>query len=332
MRLLVVGGTRFVGKAVVQAALAEGHEVTLLHRGRTGPDLFPAARHLIADRDGDLAVLADGEWDATIDVCAYLPRQVHALAAALAGRGGHHVLVSTVSVYADPPGPGADESAPLLPAAGQGVEQVTNQTYGPLKVACEQAAEQAYGDRLAVVRPTLVIGPDDYTGRYPWWVRRMARGGEVLAPGPRDQPIQVVDSRDLGAFMLRLGAAGTVGVFNGARPWLTWAELLEATDATVAATSGASLTWVDAEWLTANGVTGADLPFWTEGGPEWALAVSSARAEAAGLRHRPLADTIRDTAAWATDDLRFTGLVEGVGLAADREAELLGRWHELRPR
>jgi 2'-hydroxyisoflavone reductase len=320
MRLLVIGGTRFVGKGVVEAALADGHDVTLVHRGRTGADLFPAARHLTADRDGDLSVLGDGEWDATVDACAYLPGQVRALAAALGGRGGHHVFVSTVSVYADPPGSDADEDSELLPAAGADVDAVTNETYGPLKVACESAAVAAYGDRLAVVRPTLVIGPDDYTGRYPWWVRRLARGGEVLAPGPRDQPIQVVDARDLGAFMLHLAVEGTSGVFNGARPWLRWSELLEATASV--APSGTTLTWVDPDWLVEQGVTGADIPFWTEGGMEWALAVSQDRAEAAGLRHRPLADTIRDTAAWATDSV----LVEGVGLTPDRESELLARW------
>ncbi|HQR28271.1 MAG TPA: NAD-dependent epimerase/dehydratase family protein [Nocardioides sp.] len=324
MRLLVIGGTRFVGKHVVAAALADGHEVTLLHRRSS--DLFPAATHLLADRDGDLSVLADGEWDATVDVCAYHPGQVRSLAAALGGRGGHHLLVSTVSVYADPPGPDATEDAALLPPAGPDVSRVTPETYGPLKVACEAAAAQAYGEQgLAVVRPTLVIGPDDYTGRYPWWVRRMVRGGEVLAPGPADQPIQVVDARDLGAFVVHLVTHGTAGTFNAARPWLHWSELLEATAAP--APAGTGLTWVDAEWLVAQGVTGAQIPFWTEGQKEWSLAVSGVRAEAAGLRHRPLAETVRDTAAWAGDDV----LVEGLGLAPDREAELLATWGRARP-
>lgn len=322
MRLLVIGGTRFVGKAVVAAALADGHAVTLLHRGRTGGELFPEARHLIADRDGDLSALADGEWDATVDVCAYLPGQVRSLAAALGGRGGHHVLVSTVSVYTDPPGPDADEDAALWPVPAAEVDAVTPETYGPLKVACEQAAAAAYGDRLAVVRPTLVVGPDDYTGRFPWWVRRLARGGEVLAPGPRDQPIQVVDARDLAAFVVRLAASGTEGTFNAARPWLAWSELLEATAGV--APAGTRLTWVDGAWLVAQGVTGADLPFWTEGGTEWALAVSGARAEAAGLRHRPLPETIRDTAAWAA---AVPPAADGPGLDSGREAELLAAWH-----
>ncbi|HEX6151407.1 NAD-dependent epimerase/dehydratase family protein [Nocardioides sp.] len=318
MRLLVIGGTRFVGKHLVEAALAAGHDVTLVHRSST--TLFPSARHVLADRNRDLSALGDGEWDATVDVCAYLPTQVRALADALGDRGGHHVLVSTVSVYGDLPGPDGDEDSPLLPVAGDDVEEVTDETYGPLKVACERAAATAYGDRLSVVRPTYVVGPDDPTGRYPWWIRRMARGGEVLAPGARTDPAQVVDVRDLAAFQLRLATGQVSGVFNAVRPAQPWSELLEAT-AEIAPT-GTSLTWVDGSWLTEQGLTGADLPLWSEGVADWESAMSPARAEAAGLRHRPLSETVRDTASWATDD----HLVEGVGLTAARETELLARW------
>ena len=318
MRLLVIGGTRFVGRHLVEAALASGHDVTLVHRSAT--DLFPSARHVLADRNGDLSALADGEWDATVDVCAYLPGQVRSLAAALGGRGGHHVLVSSVSVYADPPGPDGDEDSALLPVAGDDVEEITDTTYGPLKVACERAAKESYGDRLAVVRPTYVVGPNDPTGRYPWWVRRMSRGGQVLAPGAPDDPAQVVDVRDLADFELGLATGQVAGEFNAVRPALPWSELLDATAAV--APAGTTLTWVDGEWLTEQGVTGADLPLWSEGVVDWQSAMSPARAERAGLRHRPLSEIVRDTAAWATDD----HLVDGVGLTAAREAELLARW------
>jgi 2'-hydroxyisoflavone reductase len=318
MRLLVIGGTRFVGRYLVEAALAAGHDVTLVHRSAT--TLFPSARHVLADRDGDLSVLAGGVWDATVDVCAYLPAQVRSLAAALGDRGGHHVLVSSVSVYADLPGPGGEEDSALLPVAGDDVDEVTDTTYGPLKVACEHAAVAAYGDRLAVVRPTYVVGPNDPTGRYPWWVRRMARGGRVLAPGAPDDPAQVVDVRDLADFQLRLATDQIAGVFNAVRPTLPWSELLGATAGVAPADT--SLTWVDAGWLTKQGVTGADLPLWNEGVVEWQSAMSPARAEAAGLVHRPLAEIVRDTAAWATDD----DLVDGVGLKPALEAELLARW------
>ncbi len=324
MRLLVIGGTRFVGRHLVEAALASGHDVTLVHRSST--PLFPSARHLLADRNHDLSALSDGEWDATLDMCAYLPAQVRSLAEALGDRGGHHVLVSSVSAYADLPGPDADEDGPVLPAAGDDVDQITETTYGPLKVACERAATTAYGDRLAIVRPTYVVGPDDPTGRYPWWVRRMSRGGEVLAPGPPDAPAQVVDVRDLADFQLGLATGQVAGVFNAARPAVPWSELLEATARV--APDGTTLTWVDGGWLTEQGVTGADLPLWSEGVVEWQSAVSPARAEAAGLRHRPLSETVQDTAAWATDD----ALVDGVGLTAAREAELLESWAQSQDR
>jgi 2'-hydroxyisoflavone reductase len=318
MRLLVIGGTRFVGRHLVEAALAAGHDVTLVHRSAT--TLFPSARHVLADRNVDLSALAEGEWDATVDVCAYLPAQVRSLAAALGDRGGHHVLVSSVSVYAELPGPGGDEDSALLPVAGDAVDGVTDTTYGPLKVACERAATKTYGERLAIVRPTYVVGPNDHTGRYPWWVRRMARGGQVLAPGGPDDPAQVIDVRDLADFQLGVATGQIAGVFNAVRPTLPWSELLGATAAV--APAGTTLTWVDAQWLTEQGVTGADLPLWSEGVVDWASAMSPARAEAAGLRHRPLSESVRDTYAWATDDR----LGDGVGLTTAREAELLARW------
>jgi 2'-hydroxyisoflavone reductase len=318
MRLLVIGGTRFVGRHLVEAALAAGHDVTLVHRSPT--KLFPSARHVLADRSRDLSGLADGEWDATVDVCAYLPRQVTSLAEALDGRGGHHVLVSTVSVYGDLPGPDGDEDSPLVPTAGEEVDEVTDESYGPLKVACERAAAAAYGDRLATVRPTYVIGPHDPTGRYPWWIRRMVRGGEVLCPGGREDPSQVVDVRDLADFQLGLATGRIPGVFNAVRPAQPWSELLAST--AEIAPAGTDLIWVDGSWLREQDVTGADLPLWSEGVPEWESAMSPARAESAGLRHRPLSETVRDTAAWATDK----DLVEGVGLTVDAEAGLLARW------
>jgi 2'-hydroxyisoflavone reductase len=230
------------------------------------------------------------------------------------------VFVSTVSVYADPSGPGGDEDSALQTVAGDDVTEVTDTTYGPLKVACERAATEAYGDRLAIVRPTYVLGPHDPTGRFPWWVRRMARGGQVLAPGSPDDPAQIIDVRDLADFQLGLATGQVTGVFNAVRPTMPWSELLEATAAI--APAGSTLTWVDPQWLNGQGVTGADLPLWSEGTVEWASAMSPARAEAAGLRHRPLSEIVRATADWATDEV----LVDGVGLAADREAELLTRW------
>ena len=225
MRILIIGGTRFVGHAMAEAALAAGHDVTLLHR--TATDELPAATHLLADRNGDLSVLADGRWDATIDVCAYLPGQVASLHDALGDRGGHHVFVSTVSVYADQDSAGADEDAALFPESSPGTSEVTTETYGPLKVACERVARERWGDDgLTIIRPTYVVGPRDLTGRYPWWVLRAARGGRMILPGPADAPMQCIDARDMGAWTIRLVEDRTAGVFTAARPATTFEAFL----------------------------------------------------------------------------------------------------------
>ena len=324
--MLFIGGTRFVGRAMAQAALDAGHQVTVLHRGQTTANDLGDAEHLLADRDQDLSVLADREYDATIDVCAYLPRQVESLARALGERGGHHVYISTMSVYADTDQPGLDEDAPLIELADPTVDTVTNDTYGGLKVLCERAAVAAYGEEnVTIVRPTYVIGPHDYTFRFPWWVQRIAAGGEVLAPGPRRSPMQIVDARDQGAWTVGLAEAGTPGAFNGISTGLPFGfeDMLNAIVGAVGP-EGTRLSWVDGLWLAGKGVTGANLPLWNEGQDEWTLAGSNGRALATGMSPRPLRDSIVDTLAW----IRSSGAepAAAAGLAATREAELLDEW------
>jgi 2'-hydroxyisoflavone reductase len=319
MRILIIGGTRFVGHAMAEAALEAGHDVTLLHRNAT--DELPGATHLLADRDGDLAVLADGSWDATIDVCAYFPRQVESLHDALGDRGGHHVFVSTVSVYADQDAPGADEDATLLPESGPGTDEITGETYGPLKVACERVARERWGGGgLTIIRPTYVVGPRDMTARYPWWVLRAARGGRMILPGPADAPMQCIDARDMGAWTIRLVEGRTTGVFTAARPATTFKAFLDDTVAAVG--EPVELAPVDGTYLTEQGVDGAQLPLWSEGSPEYVLAMSPARAEAAGLTHRPFEDVARDTLAWAQAH-PDQATREGTGLTAEREQQLI---------
>ena len=322
MRTLIIGGTHFVGHAMAQAALDAGHDVTLLHRNAT--DELPGATHLLADRNGDLGVLADGTWDATIDVCAYLPGQVRHLHDVLGDRGGHHVFISTVSVYEEPAVAGADEDSPLFAEAAADVDQITGETYGPLKVACERAAREAYGETgLAVVRPTYVVGPRDATARYPYWVLRAARGGTVLLPGPSEAPMQCVDARDMGAWTVRLAEDRVTGAFTAARPSTTFAAMVEETLA--ALDSDAHVVQVDGDWLVEQGVDGAQLPLWSEGSPELALAMGTGRAEAAGLTHRPFADVVRDTLAWAQAH-PDQATNPAVGLSPEREQELLLAW------
>lgn len=296
MRILLIGGTRFVGRHITQAALAAGHEVGLLHRGQSGADLFPEATHIFADRDEDLSALKGTRWDATIDVSAYFPRQVAGLAQALEGNGGQYVFISSVSAYEPPAHPEYSEESPVrrLPA-GQVPDVVDEDTYGPLKVLCEQAAVEHFGPETLVIRPTYVIGPHDHSGRFTYWVQRIARGGEVLAPGYPDRAIQLIDARDQAAFIVARVAAGLPGTFHTVGPSMPFSGMLEQI-AEAVAPAGTRLTWVDPQFLLAAGQTGATLPLWYAGVEDDALlnTASPAAAIAAGLVLRPLAESIRD--------------------------------------
>jgi 2'-hydroxyisoflavone reductase len=323
VRVLVVGGTRFVGRHIVQALLDAGHEVTLLHRGSGDEDPFDQAEHRHGDRDGDLAELAEGEWDATVDVSAYVPRQVRALGEALGragGRGGRYLYISSISAYAPTDTPGLTESAPLAALADEDTEEVTGETYGGLKALCEYAAVEVFGAQTLLVRPTYVIGPYDTTGRFTYWVRRLAEGGDVLAAGPRDQPVQVIDGRDLAAFCVRLLEDGATGPFHvaGPPPPHSFGDLLDAVRDAVAP-EGTTIRWVDAGAATEHGLDGAALPLWHGGERDGTAAADPSAAIARGLRMRPVAESARDTLA-AQD---VTPLVPGVGLDRDREAKLL---------
>jgi 2'-hydroxyisoflavone reductase len=322
MRILIIGGTRFVGHAMAEAALDSGHDVSLLHR--TATDELPAATHLLADRDGDLSVLAGLDFDATIDVCAYVPGQVRSLHEALGDRGGHHLFVSTVSVYQEPDGPGASEDSPLFAPAPEDATEVTNETYGPLKVTCENVATELYpADALAIIRPTYVVGPRDMTARYPWWVLRAARGGNIIAPGPAEAPMQYIDARDLGSWTVRLAEQRVGGTFTAAHPHTTYGALLDET--LEAVPSDARLVPVDGDWLVEQGVDGLQLPLWTEGGVEWSLAMATNKAQVAGLTYRPFAETVRDTLAWAEAN-PDQAVSEQWGMSPEREQELLMAW------
>jgi 2'-hydroxyisoflavone reductase len=328
MRILMIGGTRFVGRHIAEAAAAAGHEVTLLHRGRTNPDLLPGAEHLLADRDGDLSVLDGRSFDATIDVCAYWPRQVRSLADALGDRGGHHVNISSVSAYADPERPGADEATPLATlnadaAADPDAVAMSNETYGPLKALCERAAVDAYGaDAVTIVRPAYVVGPHDHSGRFTWWVDRLARGGRVLCPGPADSPMQLVDARDQGSWVVGLAESATAGAFHASTPAPPWSFRDMVTAIAEALESDAEPVWVDGTALRDAGVDGGELPLWSEGADEQVLALDPAAAFATGLAPRPIADTVRDTHDWIRTT---TWRRDGVGLSPEREADLLDR-------
>jgi 2'-hydroxyisoflavone reductase len=331
VRILIIGGTAFVGRYIAQAALDGGHEVTLFHRGQTGSDLFPAATHLTGDRNGDLSALSapgqhGGGWDATVDVSAYFPRQVRSLAAALDGRGGRHVYISSVSAYQTPLPPMYDEHAPLAECADPEASAVTLQNYGGLKAACEQAAISLHGPQTSIIRPTYVIGPHDRSYRFTWWVERLALGGTVLAPGRPDDPIQIIDVRDQGTWIAGLLERSVSGTFHTVSPVppFGFGQMLDAIASEVAP-AGTDIRWVDSEFLLAAGVDGEALPLWGEGdaGELSANLADPSAAFAAGLTPRPLRQTVADIRAGSSPGTKPAG----VGLPAEREAELLAAWN-----
>lgn len=321
VRVLVLGGTLFLGRHIVEAALARGHEVILFNRGRRNPHLFPKIEKLHGDRDGDLSALRDRRFDAVIDPSGYRPEQVLAVADVLGDTIAHYTFISSISAYREfPPHRSFDEDAPL--AEGE-------DGYGALKARCEEALEGRLPGRVARVRPGLIVGPHDPTDRFTYWPRRVARGGKVLAPGRAERPIQVVDVRDLAEWCVRLAEQCRAGVFNAVGPaaTLTMGRLLE--ECTGATESIARFMWVPDESLLAAGVTPwTELPLWI---PErdsqvgGMLLADNRRAVAAGLMFRSLTDTIRATIEWDRDErVAESDLPNRVTLMApEREAELL---------
>ena len=318
MRLLLIGGPRFLGRAVTDAALAAGHEVTFFNRGRTNSDLYPDVERLVGDRSGDLDLVRGRVLGAVSLTCGYLPRTVHASAEALAD-SGVYCFVSSVSVYADFTAVNDEESA-VAQLGDRPDDDVTDETYGPLKALCEDAVREVFGARALVVRPGLIVGPHDPTGRFTYWPHRIAGGGEVLAPSPPEAPTQFVDVRDLGDWMVDLCGRGARGTFNATHPGVSWAELLD-TCRSVAA-SDAVVTWVSPEFLVEHEVgEWMELPLWlVDPALEYADRVDVSRALEAGLTFRPLAETVRAT----LDQAETT---DAAGLRPEREAELLAAWH-----
>jgi len=325
MRILVLGGTAFAGQHLVELALARGHELTLFNRGRTGPELFPEVEPVVGERSGSLDGLRGRSFDAVVDVSGYFPGDVERSARLLSGSAGSYLFVSSRSVYADHSQPGANEDSPLaeLPA-GAPSDAITEESYGPLKAGCERAAQSAFGDRALILRPGLIVGPYDPTGRFTYWPRRVAHGGDVLAPAPPGQPLQLIDARDLAAFALDLLEREADGIFDVVSPagLLTFAGVIDA--CLVASGSDARTVWVDEAFLLDRGVEPwSEIPLWMPG-EEYAgfQRSDSSRALAAGLHVRPIADTAADTLRWAS------GADPGPGAAMtrEREAELLAAW------
>jgi 2'-hydroxyisoflavone reductase len=324
VRLLVLGGTKFLGRAAVEAALGRGDEVTLFNRGETNPELFPEVEKLRGDRDGGLSAIQGREWDAVIDPSGYVPRVVRASAELLRDSVGHYLFVSSGSVYAEPYIAGFDETAPLQELEDPQSEEVMRD-YGALKAACERVVAETFPDSHTNVRAGLIVGPNDPTGRFTYWPLRIAKGGEVLAPAPPERFVQLVDVRDLGSWLVEACASRVTGPFNATCEPVSFAEML-------AACGDADVVWADEGFLVEQGVEPfTELPLWLPGTDAPFLQMSVARAVAAGLRIRPLEETARDTLAWAQDAgeqlVTDRGLRQGrAGLDPARESELHRAW------
>lgn len=326
MKILVIGGTRFVGRHFVDAALENGHEITLFNRGQSNAELYPNVENLVGDRTvaDDLAVFEGRKWDVVVDTCGYVPRIVRMSAEKLANVVDRYLFISTISVYQPMSQPNMDEDAPLQTLQDPAVEEITGETYGGLKVLCEQVVDEIFPGRALHVRPGMIVGPHDPTDRYTYWAVRATQGGETLIPGKPERPVQMIDGRDLGKFILHLIEQNATGYFNatGANQPFTWREWQRIF--AEAAGTQPTYTYITDEWLEEQGINGGDLPFWV--GEEYAnlFAVSVERAVRAGLTFRSALDTARDTVAWR-DVPDVTSLK--VGLKPEREAELLSLWH-----
>lgn len=328
MKLLLLGGTVFVGRHLVAEATARGHEVTLFHRGKHNPDLFPQIERILGDRkeEADLNKLAARTWDAVIDTCGYLPGDVETSATVLTGKVGTYCFISSVSVYADWTRTDIEETSALASLADPTVQEVTGETYGGLKALCEAAAEAAFPGRALNIRPGLIVGPHDPTDRFTYWPHRIAQGEEVLCPGDPDTPQQFIDARDLARWALDLLETGKAGVYNGTGPdyRLTMGEALQTCVNETG--SGANLVWVPEAFLEAQDVNPwSELPLWipqsmNEPGHH---EVSVTKSVASGLTFRPLAETVRDTLAWdRTRDSSGEGYYKNT-LTREKEARIL---------
>lgn len=337
LNILILGGTGFTGPFQVEYALKRGHRVTLFNRGkRPSPEWPSAVEQLHGDRNtGDLAALKGRKWDVCIDNPTSLPFWVRDAGQVLKGNVGHYLFISTISVYADGSKPGINESSPLAQYKGKDAMAETQQTlradienlYGPLKALSEAEAHKQFGKNVTIVRPGYIVGPRDETDRFTYWSHRVAQGGEILVPGDGQDPIQIIDGRDLGEWMIRLAEARTLGTFNACGPdyALSMDAMLYGCQAVTG--GGMTLTHVSPAFLDEQQV---GLPIWvpSKDNPYAGYgAVSNQRAIAAGLTFRPLATTVEDLLAWFRSLPAERQAKLGAGITREKEAELLKAWH-----
>ncbi len=321
MKILIIGGTRFVGRHLVTSARARGHEITLFNRGKTNPDLFRRVKNIRGDREKDLDQVA-GQWDAVIDTCGYLPRIVHKSAEELKDKVGRYIFISSISVYSNFSKIGINESDTVAMLTREDTEEITDETYGALKALCEKAVQDVYGPRSLIIRPGLIVGPHDPTDRFTYWPLRIAKGGDVLAPDRPDAMTQFIDARDLADFVIRLIDQNVSGTFNAVGHPVTLNTVFETCKRI--SKSNANFKWAPVKFLEKNAVAPwSDMPAWVpETGENAGVShVDISKALQAGLTFSSLTDTIKAIYDWEFE--RPEGHELKAGLKPDREKELL---------
>ena len=324
MNMLIIGGTRFLGRHLVDSALARGHSVTLFNRGKSNPDVFPQVETSLGDREQDIQKLSGRNWEAVIDTCGYVPRIVRLSATGLERSVGRYIFISSISAFANFSKIGMDESDPVGKLEDESVEEITGETYGPLKALCEKTVQEIYADRALIIRPGLIVGPNDPTDRFTYWPVRVARGGDVLAPEKPEVPVQIIDVRDLADFTINLIEDNASGIYNATGPEyeLTFGQMLETCKKV--SSSDAAFKWASVEFLNQNNVAPwSDIPVWVPDTAEDAgfSRLDVSKAIQVGLKFRPLQDTVRDTIVWA--NTRPAEYEWRAGLKPEREQELL---------
>ncbi|WP_330219522.1 NAD-dependent epimerase/dehydratase family protein [Peribacillus muralis] len=342
MKILILGGTRFLGRFLVKAAIEKGHDVTLFNRG-SDPDIFREIEQIRGDRDGGLETLEGRQWDAVIDTSGFIPRTV-SKSSRLLKQVNHYTYISSISVYKDPINPGIDENGEVQTLKDEDVEEVTRGTagpiygeyYGPLKSLGERAAEKELPGKVLSIRAGQIVGPYDYTDRLPYWIKRIAEGGEILSPGRPDRPIQIIDARDLAQWIIQMIEKNITGVFNATGPdyTLTMGQLLE--NCKKITRSNADFTWVSEKFLLDNKVEPwGEMPLWIPedfplaGGKEplnGFLAVANKKAINNGLTFRPLSETLEDT--WNWEKGRPESANRKAGMHIKYEHDLLRLWNQ----
>jgi 2'-hydroxyisoflavone reductase len=340
LKILILGGTGFTGPYQVKYALARGHKVTVFNRGKSHPGILPeGVEQLTGDRNtGDLNALKGRKWDIVIDNPTMLPKWVHDAGEILKGNVDRYIFISTISVYADGLKPGADETSPLAKYDGKDAMKETRETviaskfalYGPLKALSEKEAEKWFPGKACIIRPGLIVGPGDETDRFTYWPVRIARGGEVLAPGNPTDPAQIIDARDLAEWTIRMAEQGATGIYNATGPAAPMGigGMLEGIKS--ALSSNAKFTWVPADFLAKEKIEPwSDMPVWIPPSAEDSgMTVSNKAALAKGLTFRPLSETARDTLAWFEAQPKERQEKMHAGLTKEREAEVLAAWHK----